>query len=105
MRELDRIVKQVGGKSGTTFHLAGLGDLVTTATSVSSHHRQLGRLIARGELEDVSGEGIHTLEMVEKHHLFSVNDFPLYKLIREIIKQPECNINERMNNYLSSVYQ
>jgi glycerol-3-phosphate dehydrogenase (NAD(P)+) len=105
MLELDRIVKRMGGKAGTSYNLAGLGDLVTTATSTSSHHHQLGRSLARGELEAISGEGIHTLEMVEKYQLFCESDFPLYTLIHEIIKQPECNINERMNSYLSHVYQ
>ena len=48
LRELSRIVKVTGGKPATPFHLAGLGDLITTATSAGSHHRQLGRQLARG---------------------------------------------------------
>ncbi|GMW05323.1 MAG: hypothetical protein AMXMBFR8_01200 [Nevskiales bacterium] len=33
----------------TAYGLAGLGDLVATATSEHSHHHQLGRRLARGE--------------------------------------------------------
>ena len=41
LRELDVIVRQMGGKPGTASSLAGLGDLITTATSESSHHHEL----------------------------------------------------------------
>ena len=33
LQELDRIVLHQGGLPGTPYHLAGLGDLITTATS------------------------------------------------------------------------
>ncbi len=61
LAELGAIVKHMGGKPVTTLRLAGLGDLITTATSPGSHHHELGRKLARGETRDTSGEGIHTL--------------------------------------------
>jgi glycerol-3-phosphate dehydrogenase (NAD(P)+) len=88
LRELDAIVRQMGGKPGTASSLAGLGDLITTATSESSHHHELGRMLARGETENISGEGVHTLKMVIRHTLFETKDYPLFRLMHEIIEDP-----------------
>ena len=88
LRELDAIVRQMGGKPGTANSLAGLGDLITTATSESSHHHELGRMLARGETDNISGEGVHTLEMVIRHRLFETKDHPLFRLMHEIIGNP-----------------
>lgn len=101
VHELDRIVMQLGGEPGVSCRLAGLGDLVTTATSAGSHHHELGRLLAKGESSGIAGEGVHTLAMVEKHHLFKEEDYPLYKLVHGIVKNPEKDIELRISNYFS----
>ena len=88
MRELEKIVCDMGGQSGSPYHLAGLGDLVTTATSEDSHHHELGRMLARGELENIKGEGVHTLEMISKFQLIDIEDFPLFNLIHDIVSKP-----------------
>jgi len=85
LRELDAIVCQLGGQSGSAYHLAGLGDLVTTATSEDSHHHELGRMLARGDRSAVSGEGVHTLQMIEKHGIFSWRDFALFSLVYAVV--------------------
>jgi len=51
--ELNKIVLNMSGKAGSPYHLAGLGDLVTTATSDDSHHHELGRMLARGESQGI----------------------------------------------------
>lgn len=89
LHELEQIVIKMGGKPASPFHLAGLGDLVTTATSENSHHHELGRLLARGETENITGEGVHTLQMVEKHYLLDTAMFPLFRLIQQIVKRPD----------------
>jgi glycerol-3-phosphate dehydrogenase (NAD(P)+) len=78
LRELEQIVRKMGGQAGSPYHLAGLGDLITTATSEDSHHHELGRKLARGETQDIKGEGIHTLDMVSQHRLFKLEDYPLF---------------------------
>jgi len=88
IRELDQIVRSMGGAAGSPWHLAGLGDLVTTATSKDSHHHELGRMLARGAREGIEGEGVHTLAMVRQHGLFRQADYPLFDLIRSIVSQP-----------------
>ncbi|MCK4588023.1 MAG: hypothetical protein KAU29_11795 [Gammaproteobacteria bacterium] len=103
LRELDQIVHKMGGHSGSSYHLAGLGDLITTATSEDSHHHELGRMLAREEAKGISGEGIHTLEMVKQHGLLNINDYPLFHLIDEIVSQPH-NVEKKIKNYLFKVY-
>jgi glycerol-3-phosphate dehydrogenase (NAD(P)+) len=99
LHELDRIVQAMGGAASSPWHLAGLGDLITTATSTDSHHHELGRKLARGETDGIEGEGVHTLAMVTKHRLFDLPDYPLFDLIQGLVKDPrdaarriECHI-------------
>lgn len=103
LRELDLIVRKMGGQAGSPYHLAGLGDLITTATSEDSHHHEVGRTLAREEIKEIKGEGIHTLEMVRQHKLFNTADYPLFLLIDNIVRQPQ-NVKKKINDYLIKVY-
>lgn len=100
LRELEQIVRKMGGQTGSSYNLAGLGDLITTATSEDSHHHELGRKLARGEAKDIEGEGVHTLEMVGKYQLINTADFPLFQLIHNIVRQPQ-DVNKKILNYLN----
>ena len=103
LRELDQIVRKMGGQAGSPYHLAGLGDLITTATSEDSHHHELGRMLAREEVSGIEGEGIHTLRMVSQHRLFNTADYPLFQLIHEIVRSPQ-GVHARISDYLKQVY-
>lgn len=99
LAELGAIAVEMGGNATTSPGLAGLGDLITTATSPGSHHHELGRKLARGETQDISGEGIHTLEMVARHSLFDTSPYPLYRLIDGIARRP-VDAAQMFNDYL-----
>jgi glycerol-3-phosphate dehydrogenase (NAD(P)+) len=101
LAEMAGIVVQMGGHESSARQLAGLGDLITTATSAGSHHHELGRLLARGERDALSGEGIHTLAMVHKYDLFNASAYPLFRLARELVEEPG-NIAARMRALLQS---
>lgn len=103
LHELSKIAHQMGGKENSSYHLAGLGDLITTATSENSHHHTLGRMLARAETKNITGEGIHTLEMVCKHQLFNTADYPLFQLIQNIVEQP-VNVSQRINRFIKYLY-
>jgi len=97
--ELSGIVQSFGGQMHTPYSYAGLGDLLTTATSEGSHHHALGRQLVRGEWSDISGEGVHTLRMVEKYRPFDWRGYPLFTLARDIVTQP-ATLHERVEDYL-----
>tara|TARA_R110000772_G_scaffold156170_5_gene267221 strand:+ start:1176 stop:2081 length:906 start_codon:yes stop_codon:yes gene_type:complete len=99
IRELDQIISKMGGASGSPYHLAGLGDLVTTGTSKTSHHYGLGRKLARGELQGIEGEGINTLNMVEKYHLIDRAVYPLFNLMHHIVTNPQ-DVEEQFDAFL-----
>lgn len=103
LRELDQLVCKMGGQAAISYHLAGLGDLIATATSDDSHHHELGCILAREEDRVIEGEGIHTLEMVTRHQLFNTADFPLFQLIQDIVRHPH-DVKKRINDYLIQVY-
>jgi len=48
LSELSAIVKGLGAEAQTPYSYAGLGDLLSTATSENSHHHELGRKLASG---------------------------------------------------------
>lgn len=100
LRELEQIVCIMGGQVGSPYHLAGLGDLITTATSENSHHHELGRMLAREEINGIEGEGIHTLAMVSKCQLFDTANYPLFRLIHDIVRQSH-DVNKKINTYIS----
>jgi glycerol-3-phosphate dehydrogenase (NAD(P)+) len=99
IREMQSILDEKGGQGATAQQLAGLGDLVTTATSADSHHHELGRRLARGEPAGRISEGTHTLSMVEKFKLLDVASYPLFRLVRDIIAEP-VDIRHRLLAYL-----
>lgn len=99
LAEISAILKLLGAEAHTPFAYAGLGDLITTATSDNSHHHELGRKLALGQYDDISGEGVHTLAMIEKHHLFEYTKLPLFILIRDIISTPD-NLKNLLVSYL-----
>lgn len=94
MRELQDLLRRLGAVSTAPYQLAGLGDLITTATSRGSHHHDIGRRMARGE-RGLTGEGPHTLAMIEKHQLFNLHDYPLLQAVADAVRRPE-GIEERL---------
>lgn len=99
MQELERIVTGLGGAAGAARGLAGLGDLITTATSKGSHHHELGRRLARGEAGALAGEGVHTLQTVRARQLFDSRRHPLFDLIGRLLDRPAA-ARELMQNFL-----
>jgi glycerol-3-phosphate dehydrogenase (NAD(P)+) len=102
MHEMDAIITRLGGSALTSHHLAGLGDLITTATSAGSHHHALGGMLVRGERDQISGEGVHTLTMVRDYGLIDENDYPLFRLVHRIVDDP-VNIRDRLGDYLGNL--
>jgi len=103
LKELDQIVSDMGGNEDTPYNLAGLGDLITTATSNDSHHHELGRRLARGETENITGEGVHALAMVNKYQIFSSSQYPLFHLVQQIIEKPD-NVKNKIICYLQKSF-
>ncbi len=96
LRELATIVEARGGQGRTAYSLAGLGDLITTATSASSHHRGIGEALARGDHSHVAtdtanlrSEGVNTAVMVQRHGLLRLADYPLFELTVRLLSAPE----------------
>lgn len=104
LQELNQIVQVMGGQADSPYHLAGLGDLITTATSESSHHHELGRKLAREEVQGISGEGPHTLKMIKYHRLLNTQNYRLFQMIDEIVQNP-CNVRLKFEDYFKQIFQ
>jgi len=96
LRELDAVCRSFGARTGTAYTVAGLGDLVTTATSESSHHRGIGADLAAGWVDrmagegvNIRGEGVHTLGMIERHGLVDIDRYPLMALMQAMLDAPD----------------
>jgi len=102
LHELSAIVQQLGGASATPFRLAGLGDLITTATSTGSHHHELGRLIVRNQSAALKGEGVHSLAMIEQFRPLDSTGFPLLRLIANCVREPG-NASQAMHEFIKHI--
>jgi len=85
LQELSRLSVHFGGQPETPYGFAGLGDLITTATSEDSHHHGLGRMLARGERDNLAGEGTHTLAMVRDKNIIAIDQFPLFSAVNRVV--------------------
>jgi len=88
VEEMASAVAHLGGEAATARGLAGLGDLVTTATSAGSHHRAVGAALARGETGALTGEGVHTLRVVRERRLIDLAACPLVCLAEDMVRDP-----------------
>jgi glycerol-3-phosphate dehydrogenase (NAD(P)+) len=102
MDEMRTLVGEMGAESSSAQGLAGLGDLITTATSEDSHHHALGRLLVRKQLDNISGEGVHTLAMLDRYQLVDFSGYPLLQLVDGIIREP-VDIGARMLATIESI--
>jgi glycerol-3-phosphate dehydrogenase (NAD(P)+) len=104
VREIETIVTALGGAAATPWSLAGLGDLITTATSPGSHHHGLGRAIARGEPAALAGEGVHTLHTLHARRPFDLAPYPLLRLAHDILVTP-TRVRALMQSHLDTLFR
>ncbi len=102
LAEIGGIVSAFGAQATTPYRWAGLGDLITTATSAGSHHHELGRRLVRGRGDDIRGEGLHTLQILRKLALVAIDSYPLLNLIETCVQHPD-EIRSRVQNYLEQL--
>lgn len=110
VEEMASVIGHLGGRPDSARELAGLGDLVTTATSAGSRHRQVGRDLEHCTPQDSCGtgsnihaEGIHTLAMIRRHRLLDVDEFPLLALVRDIVQEPR-HVAARFGPFLEAAF-
>lgn len=103
LHELSQVVQTLGGAAATPYRLAGLGDLITTATSAGSHHHELGRRLARGEHCGLAGEGLHTLAVLRAHPRFQSARLPLFRLIEDCAREP-LDVRARLTAWLRAPF-
>jgi glycerol-3-phosphate dehydrogenase (NAD(P)+) len=84
LREMKRILKDLGANPETAESLSGLGDLLTAGTSDNSFNYRLGRSIAERIADaDVKSEGLSTLQ--ELSHVVKLQDYPIAHLLDKLI--------------------
>lgn len=87
--EIGRLVKHFTGAQHAAAGTAGLADLITTATSKSSHHRALGRRVARGDYSKPQGEGPHSVRVLQRRRrLPGARAFPLLAVAIALVHRP-----------------
>lgn len=107
IHEMTRFCVTMGGQENTLYGLAGLGDLIVTATSKHSRNRKAGELIGKG----------HTIESLENDIGMVVEGIPTAKALYEISKEKniympvteviykvlyeDLDINEAVNNLMT----
>lgn len=90
--EINKLVNILGGKTETIYGLAGLGDLVLTATGNLSRNRRFGLLIGQGKkseeaLKEIGQvvEGVKTVKAVKKISEKYNLELPISEMVYKII--------------------
>ncbi|WP_456402110.1 NAD(P)H-dependent glycerol-3-phosphate dehydrogenase [Persephonella sp.] len=90
--EMTKVAKIFGGKPETLYGLAGLGDLVLTATGELSRNRRFGILLGKGlsveeALKDVGQivEGVKTVEALKKIQEKTDVELPISEVVYRVI--------------------
>jgi glycerol-3-phosphate dehydrogenase (NAD(P)+) len=84
LREMKRILGDLGADPATAESLAGLGDLVASGTDEKSFNYRVGRSIAERIADgNVKSEGLSTLR--ELSHVVKLQDYPLAHLLDQLI--------------------
>lgn len=91
--EIVRVVVRMGGRRETAFGLAGVGDLVVTASSENSRNFRAGRRIGMGDsVDDIYAQEQQTIEgfrTIEAVHDFSIRtgiELPMINIAFDILK-------------------
>lgn len=100
LNEIDRLVEHFTGVRYAAAGAAGLADLITTATSKSSHHRALGWRVARGDYSTPQGEGPHSVRMLQRwRRLPGAQAFPLLAVAAALVRRPRT-VRTRLHTWL-----
>ncbi|GAB3355820.1 hypothetical protein [Lysobacter tyrosinilyticus] len=106
-RELGLIAELMGGRRETAYTFSGLADLVTSATSASSHHRHIGAELAAGRTDELAAsgvnirsEGVHTATIVCQQAVFAWERFPLFALVCNFLREP-THLEMQLDAYLA----
>lgn len=108
LAELASLVEAMGGEASSLYSLAGIGDLILTATGAGSRNYSLGYALGQGEtLENILknrkavSEGVFTapalLKAAKEHHI----EMPLIKMIAKIL-EGRLSINALQKNFFIS---
>jgi len=92
LAEIRRCGLALGAKSETFMGLAGLGDLVLTATSDLSRNRRVGLALAQGTPLDAAlgglghvAEGVYTAHEVDRRAAELKIDMPITRVVRRVL--------------------
>ena len=89
LAEINLLVQRFSGARHAADGSAGLADLITTATSHSSHHRALGWRVAHGDRHIPQGEGPHTVRVLQRDESMpSARTFPLLHVAAALMRRP-----------------
>lgn len=84
LREMQRMIRALGGNSEVAEGLAGLGDLIATGTGETSFNYRVGRSIAERFADaNVQSEGLTALEQLP--HAVTMAEYPLAQALSKIV--------------------
>ncbi len=106
VHELETIMTDLGGRPETARGPAGMGDLITSAASRSSHHRTIGAELAKGKSDKIAAggeyirsEGVHTARRVREYETVRQGKYPLFDLACDFLTGP-MDLRSVLHDYL-----
>lgn len=94
--EMAHIMKHLGTSPEVAYGMAGLGDLVATATSPYSRNRTVGEEMATGHKQRMESEGLNALPCIPELLGDALPAFPILGSLYDVVsgKQPPSRLME-----------
>lgn len=83
--EMTRILRHLGAAPDAAYGIAGLGDLVATATSPYSRNRVVGEELGAGKHQNMESEGLSALPCIPSLLGTHISEFPLLQALCQLV--------------------
>lgn len=85
LNEMQGILRHLGATPDVAYGIAGVGDLIATATSPYSRNRVVGEELAQGKQQRMESEGLSALPCIPSLLGTHVEEFPLLFALQHIV--------------------
>ena len=103
LHDIKSLIHALGGSKKTILSFAGFGDILLTCTSPKSRNYSFGKILAKGNAEDIEEykknttiEGLYTLKSIHKLINNKKIDIPMINIIYDVVFNGE-DLNKLVN--------
>lgn len=86
LNEMQGVLRHLGAAPEVAYGIAGIGDLIATATSPYSRNRVVGEELAQGKKQRMESEGLNALPCIPSMLGTHLEEFPMLSALHHIVE-------------------